>query len=156
MAFDIVFAEPDRMNPAVVADSIAGLDDETKEKLRTLPGNDQIFADVIKKSRVVLGQAGFWEERETKAGPPVKKSVALLKKGKNVEPASFLPNFRSLIRNVPVIEKAALGHGIFSLVPEPDGIVRRVPTLFAFEGKLYPSLSVEMLRVAFQRRTILV
>ena len=160
VAFDIVFAEPDRMNPAVVADSIAGLDDETKEKLRTLPGNDKIFADVIRKSRVVLGQAGFWEERETKAGPPVKKSVAVRKMHKNAEPANFLPNFRSLIRNVPVIEVAAAkarfgGHGIFSLVPEPDGIVRRVPTLFFFDGKIYPSLSVEMLRVAFQRRTTL-
>ncbi|MCH7486245.1 MAG: adenylate/guanylate cyclase domain-containing protein [Proteobacteria bacterium] len=156
VAFDMVFAEPDRMNPAVVADSIAGLDEETKEKLRRLPGNDEKFAEVIKKSRVVLGQAGYWEERETKAGPPVKKSIALLKKGKNVEPANFLPNFKSLIRNIPVIEKAALGHGIFSLVPEPDGIVRRIPTLFVFDGKLYPSLSVEMLRVAFQRKTILV
>ena len=156
VAFDMVFAEPDRMNPAVIADSIAGLDDETKEKLRRLPGNDEMFAQVIKNSRVVLGQAGYWEERESKAGPPVKKSIALLTKGKNVKPANFLPNFRSLIRNVPVIEKAALGHGIFSLVPEPDGIVRRIPTLFVFDGKLYPSLSVEMLRVAFQRKTILV
>ena len=161
VAFDMVFAEPDRMNPSEVADSLAGLDDETKEKLRKLPGNDKKFADVIRKSRVVLGQAGFWEEKESKVGPPVKKSIALLKKGKNVEPANFLPNFRSLIRNVPVIEVAAAkarigGHGIFSLVPEPDGIVRRIPTLFVFEKKLYPSLAVEMLRVAFQRKTILV
>ena len=157
VAFDIVFAEPDRMNPSDIANAIYGLDDQTKDKLRSLKGNDQAFADVIKKSRVVLGQAGYWEEREAKAGPPVKKSVAIL----GSKPHSFLPHFKSLVRNVPVIEQAAAkarlgGHGIFSLVPEPDGIVRRVPTLFNYDGHLYPSLSVEMLRVVFQRRTIVV
>ncbi len=156
VAFDIVFAEPDRMNPSDIAESLAGLDEETKEKLRKLPGNDAMFAEVIRKSRVVLGQAGYWEERESVAGPPVKKSIAMLKSGKNVDPKKFLPHFKSLVRNVPIIEKAAAGHGIFSLVPEPDGIVRRVPTLFGFGDDLYPSLAIEMLRVAFNRKTILV
>ncbi|OHC73902.1 MAG: adenylate cyclase [Rhodospirillales bacterium RIFCSPLOWO2_12_FULL_58_28] len=157
VAFDIVFAEPDRMNPSDVADAVYGLDDQTRDKLRSLKGNDQAFADVIKESRVVLGQAGYWEERKIKAGPPVKKSVAV--KGKS--PNNFLPRFKSLVRNVPVIEEAAAkarsgGHGIFSLVPEPDGIVRRVPTLFNYDDNLYPSLAVEMLRLAFQSQTILV
>jgi adenylate cyclase len=156
VAFDVVFAEPDRMNPDKIPDTVVGLDEATKAKLRALPSNDQVFADVIKKSRVVLGQAGYWEKVETKKGPPVKKSVALLKQGKDVEPARFLPQFQSLVRNVAEIEPVAAGHGIFSLVPEPDGIVRRVPTLFVHDKDLYPSLSVEMLRVAFNRPTILV
>ncbi len=156
VAFDIVFAEPDRMNPNKIPDTVAGLDEETKAKLRALPSNDEILARVVKKSRVVLGQAGYWEKLETKKGPPIKKSVALLKQGKNVDPSLFLPRFKSLIRNVPVFEKEATGHGIFSLVPEPDGIVRRVPTLFVYEKGLYPSLSVEMMRVAFNRKSILV
>ena len=156
VAFDIVFAEPDRMNPNKISDTVVGLDEATKAKLRVLPSNDEIMSQVIRKSRVVLGQAGYWEKLETKKGPPIKKSVALLKQGKNVNPAFFLPRFQSLIRNVPVIEKHATGHGIFSLVPEPDGIVRRVPTLFVYENELYPSLSVEMLRVALNRKSILV
>jgi len=156
VAFDIVFAEPDRMNPGKIPDTVVGLDEATIAKLKALPSNDQVLAGVVKKSRVVLGQAGYWEKLETKKGPPIKKSVALLKQGKGVNPSLFLPRFQSLIRNVPVFEKEATGHGIFSLVPEPDGIVRRVPTLFAFEDGLFPSLSVEMLRVAFNRRSILV
>ena len=156
VAFDIVFAEPDRMNPNKIPDTVVGLDEATKAKLRMLPSNDEIMSRVVRKSRVVLGQAGYWEKLETKRGPPIKKSVALLKQGKNVNPAFFLPRFQSLIRNVPVIEKHATGHGIFSLVPEPDGIVRRVPTLFVYENELYPSLSVEMLRVALNRKSILV
>ena len=156
VAFDVVFAEPDRLNPSVVAESMVGLDPETKKRLNHLPSNDQYFANVIRRTRVVLGQAGYWEDIETNNGPPVKKSVALLASNKNVDPKRFLPEFQSLVRNVPVIEPVAAGHGIFSLVPEPDGIVRRVPTVFMFDGGLYPSLSIEMLRVATGKKTILV
>ncbi len=157
VAFDIVFAEPDRMNPIDIANSLAGIDDQTRDKLRDLPGNDDEFARVIKKSRrVVLGYAGYWEKRETKAGPPVRKSISIRKRKGAREPKGLLPGFRSLVRNIPVLEKVAAGHGIFSLVPEPDGIVRRVPTLFVFEGNIFTALAVEMMRVVFQRRTILV
>jgi len=154
VAFDVAFPEPDRMNPTDIADALTSLDEESKEKLRSLPGNDQIFADVIKKSRVVLGQAGFWETRDADdtGPPPIKKSVAL----KGSKPQKLIPEFQSLIRNVPIIEKPASGHGIFTVVPESDGIVRRVPTIFNYQGEIYPALSVEILRVAFGRPTILV
>jgi adenylate cyclase len=156
VAFDVVFAEPDRMNPSNVINALVGLDDETRAKLEKLPGGDAVFGQIIKRSRVILGQAGYWEEIETKPGPPVRSSVAVLKQGKDVDPKRFLPEFRSLIRNVGEIEPVAAGRGIFSLVPERDGIVRRVPTLFVYKDNVYPSLSVEMLRVAFGRPTILV
>jgi adenylate cyclase len=160
VAFDIVFAEPDRMNPSDVADNLQGLDEATKARLKTLPSNDQVFADVIKKSRVVLGQATYWDKIETKAGPPVRKSIAV-RAPKGAPPAQlFLPNVPALVRNVPVIEVAANnprgGHGIFSLVPEPDGIVRRVPSAFVFQNDILPSLSIEMMRVAAGRPTTLV
>src|ERR1700730_3225470 len=38
--FDIVFAEPDRMSPAVAVESFRGIDQETRDKLGKLPSND--------------------------------------------------------------------------------------------------------------------
>ncbi len=152
VAFDVFFPEPDRMNPEGVVASLAGLDEETRAKLLTLPSNDQVLANVIKKSRVVLSQAGYWEDREVKAGPPVKKSIAL----KGPKPHPYLLRFPDMVRNVPVLEKAAIGHGVVSLEPEIGNIVRRVPTLFVYNDDLYPALAVEMLRVTFARRTLLV
>ncbi len=153
VGFDVVFAEPDRMSPQSVAEDLYGLDDEIKEKLKELPGNDKLFADVIKQTRVVLGQATYWEVEETgSVGPPVKKSIAF----KGPKPDIFVPEFRTMVRNIEEIEKVAAGHGLFSLLPEPDGIVRRVPLIMQHEGKYYPTLSVEMMRVVFQRPTILV
>src|SRR3954452_25041130 len=58
IAFDAVFSEPDRLNPNIAADTFRNLDEETREKLRLLPSNDQVFADAIKASRVVLGESG--------------------------------------------------------------------------------------------------
>src|SRR5882672_4992554 len=59
IAFDIVFAESDRLNPDVAADTIRNLDEETRAKLRALPSNDQLFADAIRRSRVVMGESGL-------------------------------------------------------------------------------------------------
>ena len=159
VGFDIVFAEPDRMNPQGVAEAIYGLDDATKKRLKGLPSNDMILANVVRKTRTVLGQSGYWEDREIKAGPPARKSIAVLwkgPKGQKVPPQNYVPNLPDMVRNVPVLEKAGKGHGLFTLTPDPGGIVRRVPALMSYNGDLYPALSIEMLRLATGRRTILV
>src|SRR5882757_7873699 len=62
IAFDAVFSEPDRLNPDFVADSFANLDADTRAKLRALPSNDEIFANAIRGSRVVLGESGSTDE----------------------------------------------------------------------------------------------
>ena len=50
IAFDAVFSEPDRLNPAFAADTFRNLDPETRAKLRALPSNDQIMADAMRQS----------------------------------------------------------------------------------------------------------
>src|SRR5450631_3231383 len=54
IAFDVIFSEPDRLNPDVAADTFRDLDEVTRDKLRALPSNDQVFADTMRRSRVVL------------------------------------------------------------------------------------------------------
>ncbi|MEI8153602.1 MAG: CHASE2 domain-containing protein, partial [Hyphomicrobiales bacterium] len=41
IGFDVIFAEPDRLSPALAADVYRDLDEETRNKLRALPSNDQ-------------------------------------------------------------------------------------------------------------------
>lgn len=152
IAFDVVFPEPDRLNPDLAANSFAGLDDETRTRLRALPSNDQVFADAIRRSRVVLGESGLpYILRELDKTLPVTGLATL-----GGEPQPFMLNFPGLLRNVEVIEKAAAGRGIFSIRNERDGIVRRVPMLMQTQGITMPSLSFEMLRVASGTETILV
>lgn len=153
VAFDMAFPEPDRLSPRMIAENVSGLNPDLKAQLEKLPSNDEYLANIIKQTRVVLGQAGFDRVIEDQVRrPPVKKSIAF----RGSKPYPFVPALPSLVRNVPVIENAASGHGFFSLFPETDGIVRRVPTLFQFDNEIYTGLAIEMLRVATGRRTILV
>ena len=43
---------------------------------------------------------------------------------------------------------AVVGYGTISSTPDADGITRRIPLLENFEGKLYPALALDILRVA--------
>src|SRR5215475_2633260 len=73
IAFDIVFAEPDRMSPGIAAEAFRDLDDDTRTKLRALPSNDTVLADALRKSRVVLGESGlpFVVPQPEGAPPPI-------------------------------------------------------------------------------------
>jgi adenylate cyclase len=152
IAFDAVFSEPDRLNPAVAADTFPNLDEETRAKLRALPSNDQIFADAIRKSRVVLGESGLPEEIAALDKTLPVTGLAML----GEEPQRFMFEFPGLLRNVPVLEHAAAGRGLFTIRPERDGIVRRVPMIMQAQGQIMPSLTFEMLRVATGSGTILI
>jgi adenylate cyclase len=152
IAFDVVFSEPDRLNPDIAAETFRNLDEATREKLRALPSNDQIFADAIRNSRVVLGESGGPDvHAELDKNLPV-TGFAML----GEDPQRFLFQFPGLLRNVRVIEDAAAGRGLFTVVPERDGIVRRVPMLMLAQGITMPALSFEMLRVASGSGTILI
>jgi adenylate cyclase len=152
IAFDIVFSEPDRLSPALAADLYRNLDEETQNKLRALPSNDQVMADAIKQSRVVLGETGLPTVQPLSDAQPLPVGVAAL----GGDPKSFMLSYPGLLQNVPVLENAATGRGLFSIRTERDGIVRRVPMVMQAQGKIMPALSFEMLRVATGNSTILV
>jgi adenylate cyclase len=152
IAFDAVFSEPDRLNPDIAADTFRNLDEATREKLKALPSNDKVFADAIKASRVVLGESGLPEEITALDKTLPITGLAML----GEEPQRFMFDFPGLLRNVPVLEHAAAGRGLFTIRPERDGIVRRVPMIMQAQGQTMPSLTFEMLRVATGSGTILI
>jgi adenylate cyclase len=152
IAFDAVFSEPDRLNPAFAADTFRNLDEETRARLRALPSNDEVFADAIRASRVVLGESGLPEEIAPLDKTLPVTGLAML----GEEPQRFMFDFPGLLRNVPVLEHAAAGRGLFTIKPERDGIVRRVPMIMQAQGQTMPSLTFEMLRVATGSGTILI
>src|SRR6267154_1643524 len=152
IAFDAVFSEPDRLNPDLVADTFRNLDEATRERLRALPSNDQVFADAIRASRVVLGESGLTEQLAPLDQSLPVTGLAML----GEEPQRFMYDFPGLLRNTPVLEHAAAGRGLFTTPPERDGIVRRVPMIMLAQGQTMPSLTFEMLRVATGSGTILI
>src|SRR4051812_18021097 len=59
IGFDIMFAEADRLNPDIAADTFRDLDEATRDKLRALPSNDRVLANAMQHSLVVLGETGL-------------------------------------------------------------------------------------------------
>jgi adenylate cyclase len=152
IAFDIVFAEPDRLNPDAVAGTMRYIDEVTRTRLRALPSNDQILADAIKRSRLVLGETALAE-----VNPQFDKSLPLTGFAMlGEDPQPFLFDFPGLLRNVPVLEESAAGRGLITIKSERDGIVRRVPMLMIAQGATMPSLTFEILRLITSTPTILI
>lgn len=152
IAFDVMFPEPDRLNPEIAADSFRNLDEETRARLRALPSNDQLLAEAIGRGRIVLGQSGLPSPvRQSEQALPT-TGVAML----GEEPQPFLFQFAGLLRNIGTLEEVAAGRGILTIRPERDGIVRRVPMIAIAQGTTMPSLSFEILRVVTGSDTVLV
>ncbi|MFB9263196.1 CHASE2 domain-containing protein [Bradyrhizobium erythrophlei] len=152
IAFDVVFSEPDRLNPDIAADTFGDLDEEMRQRLRSLPSNDKILADAIRSSRVVLGESGDFNIHANLNEKLPVTGLAML----GEDPQRFMFKFPGLLRNVPVLEEAAAGRGLFTIKPERDGIVRRVPMIMVAQGVTMPSLTFEVLRVASGSGTILI
>ena len=156
VGFDIIFAESDRMNSASIVQNLAKLDDETKKKILKLPSNDVIFANLIKQAgRVVAGQSVLPFERKYEDRKPLRTRVFERSMRGAPKPQQWVPAVPGLLRNILPIEMAAGGHGLLALTPETDGIVRRVPAFFRYSNRLYPTISLEMMRLAVGRSGVI-
>lgn len=139
IAFDVLFAEPDRLSPRNVVGNIAGIDPSVVDRL---PDNDAIFAQSIAGKPVVLG---FGLSNEGSYLPKVKAGFAYT--GEN--PAGAPPRLRAATPLLPQLEANAAGVGHISLNPGDSlDVVRTVPLFLSDGEQLYPNLAIEALRVA--------
>jgi adenylate cyclase len=103
-------------------------------------GGDAALAREMAKSSVVLISV---PAQATKNSPRNPGSAVL-----NPEYLDRIIQYPGIIANVKSLEDAAAGIGIVSTLPEIDGVNRRLPLIVAVGDKLYPSLAMEVLRVA--------
>jgi len=152
IAFDVIFPEPDRSSPDQAARHFRGLDEPLRRELGRLPANDAILAAAIKEGRVVLGRAGAqaFQGQPSQAAPET--SFATL----GPDPRPYLVGFPRILRNLPELEQAAAGRGLFSIRPESDGMVRRVPIVMQAGEDIYPALTLELLRVVSGSGAVLI
>src|SRR5262245_42908757 len=152
IAFDIVFAEPDRASPSEAVKHFRDLDEATREILANLPTNDAVFAEVIGRGKVVVGQSGTNASKTRSLEKYPETAFATV----GPDPRPYLFGFPHLLRNLPELEQSAAGRGLFSINPERDGIVRRVPIVMKAEDKIVPALTLDLLRVVTGSDAILI
>jgi adenylate cyclase len=102
-------------------------------------GQDSAYIQALRQYPTILPNVGSQSSRNT---PKVPGSVVI---GPYERPFIAYPG---IIANQPAIENAAVGVGLVNTLPEVDGVVRRMPMVADSQGKLYPSLAMEVMRVA--------
>jgi adenylate cyclase len=103
-------------------------------------GQDQAYIQALRQYPTVLPNVGSTTTRNQPRAPG---SVVIGPHGLD----AFI-SYPGLIANIPGVESAAAGVGIVNTLPEVDGVTRRMPMVVAYNGRLYPSLAMETLRVA--------
>ena len=103
-------------------------------------GGDAVLASALKQYPIILGSV---PSQKTKNYPRNPGSAVL-----GPEFLDQIVQYPGLIANVPALENSAAGIGIVNTLPEVDGVNRRMPLIVTVDGKLYPSMSMETLRVA--------
>ena len=104
-------------------------------------GQDSKLGTVLKEYPVVFPQVAVADEIKT-SYPPFRPGVSVIGEGQ----AGI--NYGNIYPNVRTVNENAKGIGIVNVLPELDGVVRRIPMLVQSNERLYPSISLETLRVA--------
>jgi adenylate cyclase len=103
-------------------------------------GGDQALAAVMAKSPVILPNIPADISKNT----PRQTGAAIL----GPEYLGRVIRYPGIIANIERLETSATGVGIVATLPEIDGVTRRLPLVVSVSDQLYPSLSLEILRVA--------
>ncbi|HEY4162955.1 MAG TPA: adenylate/guanylate cyclase domain-containing protein [Dongiaceae bacterium] len=151
IAFDVLFAEPDRTAPKAVAAALP--DDPTftpiKAEMAALPDPDQMLADSLKRVTSVVPFAYLASDPGRVMAPLQKKyDIIAQRTDANAaeEAAGFALGGDYYVPSLPALQAAATGIGAVNAgEPDPDGIIRQVPLVVRVKDKLYPSLATEAL-----------
>jgi adenylate cyclase len=155
IAFDMVFAEPDRSSiRSRMRDLYAYLEPEAVQRLASqIQDTDLQFADAVAHSKTVLGFGLDYAGRS--AVPAQKHRVQDIKRSEfSATTNDYLTTeWPASIKNLELLEAAAQGNGSIN-TDFSSAVIRAVPMFFRIKGAEfpYPSLSLEALRVAFDQQ----
>ncbi len=151
IAFDIIFAEPDRMSPSALGRNPEFAKSFSAEALASLADNDKLLAEAIAQGPVV---SAFASTTGTQTNlPPSKAGFA--QTGQDATNAP--PHLAKIVSNIEILDSSAKGLGSINIDLAGDqGIARQVPLLWSDGKTLYPSLILESLRIAQQAESYVV
>ena len=102
-------------------------------------GGDIDLAETMHNNAVVIAQVGSTDVNRNGVPRGVSKIG---------DPLPFLYEWEGMLGPIPGLGDHAPGVGVVNTTPEIDGVVRRVPLLMRIGNEVYPSIAVEVIRVA--------
>jgi len=155
VGFDTVFAEPEETSGLAVLENLESTElakhpdfERHVASLKQELDYDRQFARSLKGRDVVLGiffaDADAAGERPQAGVLPPPTFTSRTFAGRNIP---FVKS-RGYAGNLPPLQANARAAGHLMNQPDGDGVVRRVPLLFEYEGNFYEALSLAVTRVA--------
>nr|WP_170343218.1 adenylate/guanylate cyclase domain-containing protein [Ruegeria arenilitoris] len=143
IAFDMLFAEPDRYSPSRLLSDPALADILSAKKEAAQLDNDILFGAEVSNWPVVMGVAA----RLTGGDQDIAPKAGIVEIGEN--PAAGLVSVPHWTPLAPPLDRDATGIGGVNVSPlGGTGVVRRVPVLWQGPSGVLPGLGLEALRVA--------
>ena len=140
LGIDVVFPEPDNSSGLKKLQMLAKgpLKDSTEflsilNKLEQKLNYDKLFAQSLKNRRVVLGYSFADSSKTGKLPKPYISETEL---------PVYSYKATGFAANLPIFQDNALTAGHFTIIPDTDGIVRRIPMLYNYNGQFYTSFSL--------------
>ena len=150
IAVDFFFSEKDNQNPQNLFNKLKK-DNPSIPNIKIVDTN-KIFIESIAKSKIVLPVLGDVEKPivANKSSPKLR----IINRGEDAK--NYLYNFAHKITSLESINEKTSGIGSISLLPGLDGVIRSVPMLLVIDKQIWPSLSVEAIRLANNQKNLLV
>jgi adenylate cyclase len=102
-------------------------------------GGDMDLAQALVQNGIVIAQAGTTQANRN----AVPRGVA-----KIGDPLPWLYEWPGMLGPIPLLGDNVDGVGVVNTTPEIDGVVRRLPLLMRVGEEVYPSVALEVIRVA--------
>ena len=150
IAFDIFFSEEDRQNPKDLLLQLKLSNDQLKNI--DFLDSSEIFINSLKSSKVILPVVGTIKSDLIENNS--KPKLRIISKGSDSK--EYLYKFRNKITSLEKINNNVEGIGSISTLPGIDGIIRKVPLLLSLNNVIWPSLSLEAIRVSNNQKNLLV
>jgi adenylate cyclase len=110
-------------------------------------GGDTALADALKNDpATIIAQTPTTQNRPPDA---VRRGFAAI----GEDPSNYVFSWRGAVAPIRELAENASGVGVVATVPEPDGVVRRMPLLVRINGELYPSFPLEIIRVLAEEQS---
>ncbi|MEI8298687.1 MAG: adenylate/guanylate cyclase domain-containing protein [Pseudomonadota bacterium] len=150
VGFDVFFADPQQSAALQVVDELRrDLPQETDGKLTRLRRQfetDRVFGESLIARDVVLG---YVFKQALQAGDHVEKGLLPPAPRLQPPPGARLLRPKGFVANLPGLQANAAAGGFFDTpLVDDDGLVRRMPLLQYYNGRVYESLALAVTRLS--------
>jgi len=143
IGLDIIFSEKDKSSPKYIAQKW-GFDSSN------LPDYDKILATTIKTTPTILGFIFDFNNKNSNEAPNI--PAIFLQKHKQKD---ALPQAKGVLTNLNILQNSAYSSGYLNNIPDVSGMIRSVPLFIAYDMEVYPSLAIEMYRLALNTKKVI-